>query len=99
MKMHQATYNRFKYKLLKKMKESIECSGLGTRSRRQHVEFYNTYENQCNYKETIQQSLARVHCKPVHDGVGQADNLFKLNCAFGRCENCPKFKIPEAEIQ
>ena len=93
MKMHQETYNRFKSKLLKKMRLSVESSGLGTRARKQNVEFYKRYENQCDDRVTLYQALACVHCKPVHENKGSFENLFTLDCAFGRCDNCPKFQV------
>ena len=38
--------------------------------------------------------MKEVHCKAVPVG---SEDLYDINCAFNRCDRCPKFKQPSLE--
>ena len=95
MKLHQSTYNRFKGKLLKQLKQEVDSRRLGSRSRRLALDKYNKYKEECNSTNSFsEESLVGVHCKAVPVGL---ENLYHINCAFHRCDRCPKFKQPSLE--
>ena len=91
MKLHQSTHNRFKGKLLKQLKEEVDSLRLGSRSRRIALDKYNKYKEESNTTYTVSEALKEVHCKAVPVASDH------INCAFNRCQRCPKFKQPSLE--
>ena len=81
MKLHQSTYNRFKGKLLKQLKEEVDSLRLGSRSRRISLDKYHKYKEESNTTNTVNDALKEVHCKAVSVG---SEQLYHINCAFNR---------------
>ena len=90
MKLYQSTYNRSKGKLLKQLKQEVDSLRLGSRSRRiAFLDKYNKYKEESNTSNTVSDALKEVHCKSV-PVLGSDKDLYHINCAFNRCDRCPK---------
>ena len=78
MKLHKSTYNRFKGKLLKQLKQEMDGLRLGSRSRRIALDKYNKYKEETKTSNTVSDALKDVHCTAVP--VGSEDLLSHQLC-------------------
>ena len=100
MKMYQESLNRYRRHILEQLKRSHDRSSRGLSKRRACGNRVRCYETQTNFKETVKESVSKVHCKlnPSLDGP-IFDGLYEIKCAYSWCKNCPSYPLNTIEQQ
>ena len=97
---YQSAYNRYKKILMNKLVNEREEKSLGSTERLRCTEAVALYENQVQHHPKAKDALQCIECTPPcpPDGVERDfSNLIHIDCAYGRCKNCPTYEQPLAE--
>ena len=97
---YQSDYNRFKNSLMKKMVDDRDNAPLRSDERSLARARLAIYENEIQNHPKPKDALQCIQCSPdSSDSVDDIDfkNLIHINCAYGKCQDCPEYKQPTAE--